>query len=363
MTIHLSGNPEHGTRARYTNGCRCGECRGANARRWRERRARAAELAAEVKPSGPPIPSSLRRAGKDVGILRCPGANGSPCVSTPATWLKGQDVCLRCIERATVWDGLVPADRVRAHVAELRRRGVGKHQIADAAGVAHTRLMEIAAGAPSVRASTERRILAVDVGAIADGARVDARAAHRILRRLVARGFTKSHLAELLGRTSPVGGLQLGRRMITARKAADIERLERRVLAGEIAPRRAFVEPKAAAPARRWIAEVLERGADRTWLERRLGFAIARPRLRASELARVTQLRADVDDVARVSRRLPDDWRATPATSTALLAQAWELPLPRATRRTSRTPDVEHDASLVDEVLRDASPEASARVA
>lgn len=259
-----------GTRAGYVAGCRCEACRAANTARYHERMQRMRVESADVRPTGPAIAGTMRRGGRDVAILRCPGANGAGCVREPGGWLKGREVCGACVERATVWDGLVPADRACAHLLELRRAGIGYKAVADACDVAASALGRILAGESAIRASTERRILAVDAGARADGSRVPARATNAIVRKLRARGFTLQHLAELLGYqgNSP----QLGsRRTVTAATAARVERLWRKAQAGEVKPRRDCV---GAARERTELAQLVARGASAAWFSQRLGFSL-----------------------------------------------------------------------------------------
>ncbi len=293
----------HGTRTRYVAGCRCDECRASNTARWHARRAQAAELASEVRPSGPPIESTMMRDGREVRIVRCPGANGEPCVRTPATWLRGVEVCLACIERATVWDGLVPADRARAHLRKLRREGVGRLAVVAASDVARTTLAEIASGAcAQIRASTERRILAVDAGARSDGAVVDGQRTRTLIARMLARGFTRTQIARELGYRTRA--LQVGRTGdVLLRTEARVEKLWRRVKRGELVPARAYVD---AARERAWLIDAIAAGVSPTWLSAQLGWLVQRSdrgtRMRPERRDAVRRLRAEVEALTIAER-------------------------------------------------------------
>lgn len=310
---------EHGQRSTYVAGCRCDACKAANVRRFRERRATIVELAGNVRPSGPAIPGTMRRGGRDVAILLCPGANGQSCVK-PGTWLKGQEVCAACVERATVWDGLVDAKRALRHLRQLSRAGVGYVSVAEASDVCKTVLAEILAGKPRIRASTERKILAVDRDAIADHGLVDAKRTRELFAKLRARGFTLRHLAELLEYSSPATSAQVaGRDRVTAATERRIERIWRRAQLGEITPQRALVD---AAEERAWLAHVLEKGVDAHWLSRRLGFVVQRSRTMRRMVPKnrdaVRRLRAEIEELARASDKLPDGWAWSQVTLLAV---------------------------------------------
>lgn len=300
----IGARSEHGTRARYVAGCRCDACRESNNIRYRERVARMREAAAEVEPSGPPIPGTMMRQGREVRILRCPGAGGSPCVVVGGAWLKGgKRLCVGCIERATVWDGQVPVDRARAHMLALRKRGVGYKSVADACDVSASTLGRILAGEGTIRASTERAILAVDEGAAADGAVVCAKRANALIRKMIARGFTRAAIAQLLGYESPA--LQLGKKRVAlARTVARVERLWSRIERGEVHPERAFIDARAE---RAWLTAVLDAGVPGTWLSDRLGFHVQRgqtsPRMRPENVEAVRRVRGELEAMTRDEQR------------------------------------------------------------
>lgn len=221
----------HGTRARYTSGCRCADCKRANLDYYHQRQARKREAASTVKPSGPAGEGVIVRAGVAHKVCTCPGANGAPCVRTPPAWLRGtHDVCGACVERVTVWNGTVPVGPVRAHLLELSRAGVGYKSVADACDVPSSIVAKALRGEGTIRASTAKRILDVDAGAIADSALVDAAPTWTLIRRLLREGFTKGELALRLGYQTRA--LQIGRRRVLASTAAKVRRFFNLIMAG-----------------------------------------------------------------------------------------------------------------------------------
>lgn len=163
----LAAGRPHGDRLRYIGGCRCDECRRANARYEQMRIA-------------------ARRAGD--------------------------------------WNGLVDAQRVRAHLQALASRGIGRRTVSDVADVAETTVVEILSGRKAtIRARTERALLAVGDAAAADGALVPASGSWRLLDELLEDGYTRASLALQLGCKTP--RLQIGRQQVTVRTRHDIERL------------------------------------------------------------------------------------------------------------------------------------------
>jgi len=164
----------HGTRARYVSGrCRCEPCRAANAA---HRRQRARAVAA--------------------GDTR----------------------------------GLVSSDRARAHLAALRATGVGARSVSAASDVALSIVRAVASGkATNIRAHTERRILAVDAGAVADHGHVDSGPTRRLIREIIRAGYTRGEIARRLGASRPA--LQLAPRRILARNALAVERIHRELMA------------------------------------------------------------------------------------------------------------------------------------
>jgi hypothetical protein len=167
----LAARP-HGSRLRYLGGCRCLPCRAANSRYQCER-------------------AAARKTGG--------------------------------------WNGLVDAAPAAAQIFRLSRLGVGYKSVADAAGVSRSIAAKIRSGERRhIRASTARRILAVDAAARADASTVPAGPTWRRIRQLLEEGYTKGRLARELGAQRPA--LQLGRRRVLAITAVRVERLHRRLL-------------------------------------------------------------------------------------------------------------------------------------
>lgn len=167
----LAKERPHGDRLRYIAGCRCQECRRANTG-YETARAKA------------------RKAGD--------------------------------------WNGIVSADRARAHLHALSAAGVGRRQVTDASGIAETTLQLIAAGhRTNLRARTERSILDVTTQALADHALIDAAPTWRLIDELLASGYSKAELARALGYET--AAIQLKRTQCTVRNAYDVERLHARL--------------------------------------------------------------------------------------------------------------------------------------
>lgn len=321
---------EHGTRARYVAGCRCDACRGANRTRYRERMAAMREAATSVAPSAPPIEGTMRRGGRDVRVLRCPGANGRACVVEGGAWLRGATVCGRCVERVTVWDGAVPVARARAHMMRLRRAGVGYRAVSAACDVATSVLGRVLAGEGTIRASTERRILAVDAGARADHAVLCGPAvvrANRLLAAMRERGFTLRHLAILLGYRTGATSPQLGHRArMTAATRARIERLWSRIERGDVLPMRAHVD---AVTERAWLRSLLDAGVPARWLSQRIGVTVSRQStagdapMRPATREAVRRFRAELDELRRDGLGLPDDWQAPTSVGQTIAMLEW----------------------------------------
>lgn len=165
-------NHPHGTRVRYTAGCRCEPCRGANNAYERMR-------------------AKLRRAGE-----------GNPLVS---------------------------AARVRRHLLRLSAAGVGRRTVVDIAGVPSSTLSAVRSGVKTkLRRATAERILAVGADALTDAKLVPAAATWKLIERMLAEGFTRGDIALRLGMRKPA--LQMRRDRITARTRARVERLYRELI-------------------------------------------------------------------------------------------------------------------------------------
>lgn len=281
------------------------------------------EEAAEVRPSGAPLEGTMERGGRTVSVLRCPGANGSPCVREGGAWLKGREVCGACIERATVWDGRVPVTRVRAHLQALSARGIGYKAVSAASDVAPSVLARVLAGEGTIRASTERRILSVDDGARADGALVDGARVREIIASLRSRGFTQDHLARVLGVHATAVSAHARRELTTAATAQAYERVLRRVERGELAPERFHVDATAE---RDFLNGLLERGVPAALLSERLGFRVqrsTRTRMIPQNAASVRELRAELDEMRREGAGMPDGWELAGSGPVGAIAAAF----------------------------------------
>ena len=169
----LAQNKAHGHRVRYIAGCRCDQCRAANNSYERER-------------------AKARKSGD--------------------------------------WNGIVSAEPARQHLLALQQKGVGKRAVASCTDLSVDLIAEIRLGRrPSVRARTERLILAVTTDMASDGARVRAGKTLTLINQLLDEGFTKTALAGRLGYKSPQ--LQVGKKNVTVRLAYRIERLHAQLTA------------------------------------------------------------------------------------------------------------------------------------
>lgn len=144
-------------------------------------------------------------------------------------------------------NGLVSAERARAHLAALSAAGVGRKTAADAAKVAASSVSKIIDGQRTkIREQTERRILAVTPAVAADRAYIDAAPTWLLLDELIASGYRLTRLAsEMLGRQ--VRALQLRRDRVTVRNAA---------LARQVYERLQLAEPALQQQAERQLAEL-----------------------------------------------------------------------------------------------------------
>lgn len=168
----------HGVRARYVAGCRCAECKAAN-NRYEKRR------------------NKLRQTGD--------------------------------------FNGVVPATKVRKHLATLSRKGVGYKTVAAAAKVSKTTLAMVMRGERvNVSARTERKILKVTEAAKRGIKLVDAGPTHLLIDTLLKEGHTQTRIAELLGYKHRA--IQLNGRSITEENARRVRKLYRELMAEEPCP-------------------------------------------------------------------------------------------------------------------------------
>lgn len=127
------------------------------------------------------------------------------------------------------WNGLVPADVARKHIARLSAAGVGRRTIADISGVAESIIQAIKTGRKTrIRARTEREILRATPEATNEATLVPAARTWTRIRRLLREGFTKGEISRRLGNKVPA--LQLRRDRVTARTAHKVDKLYRLVM-------------------------------------------------------------------------------------------------------------------------------------
>lgn len=233
----------HGTRARYVaQKCRCALCRAANVAYYHRRQEQAKALAAEITAPGVPV-SQVWTRPDGVKVERnykraCPGVEGKPCPIRAHLRKDSKGGCCGTCRERLVWNGLVDAGPVRAHLKALSEKGVGFKTVADAASVAQSVCGEILNGNKTqLRAQTAKRILAVDEGARADHGLVSSKKTRALLRYMLRRGWTKTELARELGSKGAVPSLQIafGRDFVTAANAFKVEKLHRSFTDAEVA--------------------------------------------------------------------------------------------------------------------------------
>lgn len=235
----LQGMPlqRHGTRGCYVQRkCRCDLCKAANRDYYHQRKAIEDAAAEEAAPpaAGGFVHTFRNAAGERrqrIYKRACPGVNGRPCPRYAHLRKDSKGgLCIAC-RKALVFDGLVDAAAARKHLRKLSRRKVGYKQVADSACVSITVVARILSGEKTqIRASTARKILEVDDGAIADHATVPAAATWKLLERLLKEGFTKAELARRLGYSR--AALQIGRKRVLARTAQKVERFYDMIMVG-----------------------------------------------------------------------------------------------------------------------------------
>lgn len=130
---------------------------------------------------------------------------------------------------------LVSAAAARSHILRLSRIGVGYKSVATAGNVATSIVARIRSGEKrTIRQDTERKILAVDKGAIADKSLVPAGPTWGLLNELLADGYSKTQIAKWLGSKARVPALQLKRDKINASTALRVYRMYQSVRAGRL---------------------------------------------------------------------------------------------------------------------------------
>lgn len=161
----------HGNRNRYQAGCRCSECRGAQAAYMR-----------------------LRRLAR-----KC----GEP-------------------------NDLVSAGPVKRHLRKLQRQGVGRDAVAEATDIPYSTITRLRKGLQThLRVVSERKILAVTRAQALDGATVDATKTWALIAELREEGYEVRFLAKQLGFVGK--GLPFGKKRITVRNANRVELLHRKL--------------------------------------------------------------------------------------------------------------------------------------
>jgi hypothetical protein len=146
------------------------------------------------------------------------------CRAANSRYETGRDA----LRRAGLSNGVVSADRTRAELRRLSRRGIGYKTAAMNAGVSRTNLAKVLFGGRlHVRAMTEKRVLELGGQRVADHALIRAGQSWRRLRWLINQGFSKTEIARRLGQRAHPPALQIGRTQITGRNARKIEQLWR----------------------------------------------------------------------------------------------------------------------------------------
>ena len=171
----LAAKREHGDRFRYIAGCRCDDCRHANAT----------------------YESSRRQARKEGD-----------------------------------WNGLVSTVKARKHLLKLAKQGVGRCAVEATTDISSSILCDIRYGKKSkIRARTERKILAVTSDMVSEHALVSANSTWALINKIIENGYTKTQIAQLLGYRSKnnMPALRIGKRMVTARTALSIIRLYKKL--------------------------------------------------------------------------------------------------------------------------------------
>lgn len=174
-----------------------------------------------MKPAGLPDPEHYphgTRARYIGGHCRC-----TPCRAANTSYERDRDRARARGEH----NGLVSAAPARLHLAALSRQGVGYKSAADAASVARSVVAKVVNGARSqIRARTSAALLAVDVGAAADGAVIDGAPTWKDVRWLLENGLTRGEISQRIGNQR--AALQVRARVL-ATTAMRIAKLRREV--------------------------------------------------------------------------------------------------------------------------------------
>lgn len=163
------------------------------------------------------------------------------------------------------WNGIVNADKARAHINRLAYHGMGRRAVSDACDIAESLLFAIAQGTRKhIRARTERKILEVSLAAAADHSLIDAGPTWKLLNALLQAGYTKARLALELGSKTPA--LQVRKTQVTVRTAHNVRQLHDRLINSD-------ETPIDARPTRRLLANLLYEGYTLKQIARHLGCA------------------------------------------------------------------------------------------
>jgi hypothetical protein len=129
--------------------------------------------------------------------------------------------------RQGLWNGLVPADRARAHILKLSKQGVGYKTIGQLARISKTVMWKIRSGQRrQIRALNEKAILMVTRFDVRGSTNVEAGGTWQRINWLLEEGFTRARIARELGCKTPA--LQLRKDFVTATSARKILALWRR---------------------------------------------------------------------------------------------------------------------------------------
>lgn len=127
------------------------------------------------------------------------------------------------------WVPYIPVGPTRRHIEYLMSQGVGPKTLARLSGVPHGAISKIIYGnyktgrkSKRIRPETARKILAVRVDHAAGGQKIDAAPTWVLLDELLAKGWPKSHLAELIVGPQAVS-LQIRRTTVRASTARKVE--------------------------------------------------------------------------------------------------------------------------------------------
>ena len=148
------------------------------------------------------------------------GCRCTPCRKSNTDYEK-QRAMIRKEQGSDVW---VDVEPVRSHLLALSKKGIGYKTVAQYADVGKTMLYHVMNGqSRKMRRSRAERILAVDASCVTGQTLVSSVPSRKIIRSLIAEGFTRAELARRLGYSSPAIQFAKGKKM-TAKVAMRLER-------------------------------------------------------------------------------------------------------------------------------------------